>query len=115
MKTRLIVLGIAAVIAGAWLLAGPQTTFAKEKKVLRQDIADDTQAIHRDITDLATDTAEIRADRQAVRDALKSGDQEKLKEARRALHKALRERRKDKKELNSDRKDRREDLKELNK
>ena len=102
-KSRLILM-IAALIVGACLIALSQKVYAqnvkqdtRDIKQDKKDIAKDTADIKEDTTDHKEDTAVIKSDRQALRDAVESKDQNKIQQAKDKLHNDLKDTKKDKK------------------
>jgi chromosome segregation ATPase len=83
---------------------------AQDIKQDKKDIAQDTADIKKETEELQYDTADIKADRQALKDALQSGEQTKIQEAKQKLHNDIEDIMQKAKDIKKDRKDRRQDI-----
>ncbi len=84
----------------------------KDTRDIRQDRADiqqDTKDIREDRRDIQRDDEKMRADRKALADAVKSGDKDKIAEARKNLRSDINQRNKDVRNLNAVERERRRD------
>lgn len=79
--------------------------------VVASEIKQDTKEIRQEKREIVQDTKEIKSDRKDLRQAVKSGDTEAVKDARTELKGDLKERRGDQQDLHKDVRERRQDAK----
>jgi hypothetical protein len=107
-SVKLLLIGMAAVLAMGLSLAISQVVLA-EGELGKKDIAQDNTNINNNAGELPDDNFAIKEDRRALKDAIDSGDKEKMKEAQEALREDLKDRAKARKDVQKEEKEKRED------
>jgi hypothetical protein len=114
-NARFLLTGMAIVSALGLSLAISRAALAGEGELSNTDIARDNTDINNIEEGLPDDTYAVKADRQALKDAIASGDKEKIKEARRALRADLKVKDEIKKDIEEEEKEKRRDKRRTHK